>query len=72
MKKGGSWTKTYTGAAYDRLILLYAQAVAGVALSTWQVADSVKDTQDAHGVFESFLASAGEVLMTEELADLFN
>lgn len=68
---GGMREHTFTGEAYDRLILLYAQAVAGVALATWQIVGAIKDTPNAEGVFESFFANAGEILAPAELQGLF-
>lgn len=70
-RKGGSWTQTFTGEAYDRLIEMYAQAVAGVALATWEIADSIKDTPGGEGGFESFFSGAGEIIAPAELQDFF-
>ena len=53
---GGVRVQSFSGEAYDRLIILYAEAVAGVALATTGIADSVKDTPNGEGVFESFFA----------------
>lgn len=62
---GGFWSKNFTGQAYDTLIQLYAQSVAGVAVAAWNIADSVQDTPNAEGIFESFFAAAGEIIAPE-------
>lgn len=59
---GGFWAKTFTGEAYDRLIALYAQQVAGVAQAWWDIALSIKDTPNMEGVYESFFESAGDII----------
>lgn len=68
---GGTWSKSFTGEAYDRLIVLYAEAVAGVALATAAIAGSVKDTPNDGGDFESFFAEASEIISPPELQSLF-
>ncbi|HEY0462533.1 MAG TPA: hypothetical protein VGC97_25590 [Pyrinomonadaceae bacterium] len=70
VKKGGSWAKTHAGENYHRLIAIFAPAVAGVALATWQIAALTKDTPGETEDFESFFASAGAVIAPEEMQAL--
>jgi len=50
---------------------VFAQAVAGVALATRNIADLTHDAPDGENGFESFFADAGEILAPPELQQLF-
>jgi hypothetical protein len=62
---GGRREYVFSGEAYSRLIEKYAQAVAGVAIATHGIADSVKDTPGQTADFQSFFAGAGQILLPE-------